>query len=353
MIMDRMTSSERMEALIKGNRPDRVPFISLATMYAGNISGMTSQEFFLNPRASYDAQQLSAELHVCDGSPGFDLPGWTGWDFGAQVAFSDSIGIKMPEFIKRPVESIDDAMYIQMPDFNKACGFLKRLEFYRISRSNNLPASIPAGSPLEVVAHLVDPPLLLRWLRKSPETVHHLLRIATDYILSIADYYINEFGAENCSAFSAYPIESNTVMSSKMFEEFSLPYILKIHGHLKASGIASFGIHLCGDHKNNLGYFLDLALPERSLISVSEEMDIAYVAKAFGDNYIIGGNVPTPLLLSGNSSMIFKASREIIEMMKYHRGGFILMPSCDLPPGTPPVNLYAMLKAARKFGSYI
>ncbi|WP_293395674.1 uroporphyrinogen decarboxylase family protein [Peptoclostridium sp.] len=350
--MDRMTSAERMKSLAENKALDRVPFISLATMYAGNIAGLSSAEFFLNPRASYDAQKLSAELHVCDGSPGFDLPGWMGLDFGAEVSFSNGIGIKMPKFVKMPVENIEDVSNLKIPDFNKASGFIKRLEFYRISRSNNLPASIPAGSPLEVIAHLVEPPKLMRWLYKSPETVHHLLRLSTDYLLGIADYYINEFGAENCSAFSAYPIESNTVISAKLFEKFSFPYIVEIHTHLKARGIKNFGIHLCGNHLRNLNYFLDLSLPDRSFISVSEEMCIEHVAKAFGDNYIIGGNVPTPLLISGDSSDVFNVSREIIEKMKYHGGGFILMPSCDLPPQTPPLNLYAMLKAARMFGSY-
>ncbi|CAH2214567.1 uroporphyrinogen decarboxylase family protein [Tepidibacter aestuarii] len=352
MSKDQLTSSERMHGLINGTYLDRVPFISLATMYAGNLAGLSSEEFFLNPQASFDAQILCAELHGCDGSPGFDLPGWMGWDFGGEISFSSTRKIAIPKFKKRAVENTKDAENLKLPCLNKSYGFKKRLEFYKISRKNNFSVSIPAGSPLEIVGHIIDPSLLIRWYYKKPELVHRLLRLATDHILNIADYYIKEFGVENCSAFSCYPLESNTMVSPKIFKTFSFPYILEIHEQLKQKGVKNFGIHLCGDHKLNLEYFKEISLPERSLISVSEKMDIELVAKTFGDQYIIGGNVPSTLLLSGNQRKVFNASKDIIEKMKYHKGGFILMPSCDLPPETPPLNLYAMLKASREFGSY-
>ena len=38
--------------------------------------------------------------------------------------------------------------------------------------------------------------------------------------------------------------------------------------------------------------------------------------------------------------------------MKYNEGGFILMPSCDLPINTRTENLDAMLQAACDYGKY-
>lgn len=347
-----LISSERMKGLLNGTYLDRVPFISLATMYAGHLAGLSSEGFFLDPQASFDAQVLCSQLHTCDGSPSFDLPGWTGWDFGGELLFSSAGKIEIPKFKKKAVESIYDAETLDMPDLKKCTGFQKRLEFQRISRKNGLSASIPAGSPLEVVAHIVDTSKLMRWFYKKPELVHRLLRLATNYILSIADCYITEFGAQNCSAFSCYPLESNTVVSPRIFKEFSFPYIFEIHKKLKQKGIKSFGIHLCGDHRLNLEYFKEISLPEKSIISVSEKMDIEHTAKMFGNNYIIGGNIPTNLLICGTQREVFNASKNIVQKMKYHAGGFILMPSCDLPVQTPPLNLYAALKAVTDFGSY-
>ncbi len=71
-----LTSSARMNGLFSGTCLDRVPFISLATMYAGNLAGLSSESFFLNPQSSFDAQVLCSQLHTCDASPSFNLPGW-------------------------------------------------------------------------------------------------------------------------------------------------------------------------------------------------------------------------------------------------------------------------------------
>ena len=57
-------------------------------------------------------------------------------------------------------------------------------------------------------------------------------------------------------------------------------------------------------------------------------------------------------LVEGTQEQVYQQSREIIEQMKYNEGGFILMPSCDLPINTKPENLGAMLQAACDFGRY-
>lgn len=352
MHKDKLTSSQRMNALINRDKLDRIPFIPLAILYAGNLAGLSSEKFFSKPQNSFDAQLLCAELYGYDGAPGFDLPGWNGWDFGGEISYLNDNRVLIPKLVRRAVETSQDAENLQVPDLNKAPGFQKRLEFHRIARKNNFSVSIPAGSPLEIVGQIIEPSLLMRWYHKKPELVHRLLRLSVDYILDIADYYIKEFGTENCSAFSSYPLESNTMVSPKIFEKFSLPYIIEIHEKLRKKGIKEFGIHLCGDHKFNLEFFKEIGLPERSIISVSDKMDIELIAKTFGEEYIIGGNVSTTLIRAGSPREIFMASKDVIEKMKYHRGGFILMPSCDLPPLTPPLNLYAMLKAVREFGRY-
>lgn len=351
MNIDKMTSKERMTNLYLGKKIDRVPFISGATMYSGTLAKLTSKEFYLDQEKSYNAQKVCCEIHCCDGAPGFDLPGWIGWDFGSTLTILEEEYVCVPK-LEPAISSISDAQKLSLPDIYNGFAFKERLKFYKIARDNGQSVSIPAGSPLELVGEIVETSLLMKWFYKEPQLVHKLLRLATDYLLKLADFYIDEFGADNCSASSNYPMESNTLISPKLFEKFSLPYITEIHNKYKEKGITNFSIHLCGDHKHNLDYFKDLNLPPRSFISVSEKLDIELVGKVFGPDYIIGGNVPTPILRSGTPEDVFNASKNIIEKMKYHDGGFVLMPSCDLPPDTPPLNLCAMLKAARTFGQY-
>ncbi|MDD3270248.1 MAG: uroporphyrinogen decarboxylase family protein, partial [Syntrophomonadaceae bacterium] len=60
----------------------------------------------------------------------------------------------------------------------------------------------------------------------------------------------------------------------------------------------------------------------------------------------------TDLLYLGSPDEVIEGCRQIIEKMKYHPGGFILMPACSMPALAPPVNVHAMVKAARLFGKY-
>lgn len=126
-------------------------------------------------------------------------------------------------------------------------------------------------------------------------------------------------------------------MSPRIFLQFSLPYVVEIHSKLAAKGIRKWSIHLCGDHTRNLRLWTDeIPLQPRSTIHIGHEMDARQVGRTFGEDMIIGGNIPTTLLQTGTPDEVFEASRAIIERMKYHPGGFILMPACALPPLTPP-----------------
>ncbi|ADL12176.1 uroporphyrinogen decarboxylase family protein [Acetohalobium arabaticum] len=348
--MEKLTTNERLRRLFKGDKIDRIPIIPSASLYAGNLAKVTSREYFLNYEKSFEIKKIAAEIFGYDENPEFNLPGYISWDFGGELHISNKFNIVEPQIIEYPVSDKNDLDNLFLPDLDEAPGFQNRLNFHRIARKNDLSVSIFAGSPLEVVGNIVDINTLIKWFYKKPEIVHSLLKLGVEYILESADYYIDEFGVENCIAFSAYPLESNTIMSEKMFKKFCLPYIMEIFEKLIQKQIKSFGIHLCGDHRLNLKYFKNLPLPDRSFISVSEKMDIELVAQMFGDKHIIGGNIPTSLLINGTANEVYNKSTAIINKMKNYAGGFALMPSCNLPPVTPPLNLYAMIKAVKENG---
>ncbi len=350
--LQRLTTKERMKRLYNREKIDRIPILPCAVLCSGNLAGMDAEEYFYNHEKSFEVQKLAADLFGYDGSPGFNLPGYISMDFGGKLEIENKRYIVEPKIIEYPIKNEFDAENLVLPNLADAQGFKNRLDFYKVAVKNSGGASIFAGSPLEVVGNLVDINILMRWFYKKPELVHKLQKLAVNYILSCADYYIKEFGVEKCSAFSCYPLESNTLMSAKLFREFGLPYIIEVHEKLLEKGIRSFGIHLCGDHKKNIKYFKEIQLPKRSFIHVSEKMDIEAVAKEFGTDYIIGGNVPTAILRNGTADEVYNESVKIINKMKYFEGGFVLMPSCDLPPETPPLNLYAMVKAVNEFGVY-
>ena len=173
---------------------------------------------------------------------------------------------------------------------------------------------VKGGSMLELMQQLMGSDLLLKWLKKKPEVMHVLYRKITDYILAVIDLYIEEFGAENLNILNTYQLDNNKMISTKVFESMSLPYIVELHEKCIEKGIMAWVVHLCGDHRKNLDYFLnDVKLLPRTTFFVGTEMDLEETAKRIGPDHIIAGNVPNPLIQTGTPDQVYQASRKIVE----------------------------------------
>lgn len=350
---DRLTTAERMKALRTKTGLDRVPVNAGASIYAAAISGMSARDYYLNPEMAMEAGLWALELHKYDGAPSYNIPEWAGWDFGGEMVFPESPRISLPHLSKMAVNKPEDVEKLQLPDIDQAPASSRVLRFNRIAREKGYGVSITAGSPMGIACSIIGIDNLMRWLIKEPEIVHRVLRIATDFLLMLADRRISEFGVENCSAFSTYPVDSHTLISPRIFEKFTLPYVQEIHTKLLSKGINKWTIHLCGNHTKNLPYWTgEIPLAPRTTFQPGDENDIEFFAKTLGEDHIIAGNISTTLLQIGSANQVYEACRKVIEKMKYHPGGFILTPSCALPALAPPVNVYAMIKAARDFGRY-
>ena len=337
-----------------GQGLDRVPVIPMASAYTATRAGLPLRDFYLDPAKCLQVQVDSLAHHGYDGAPTYGVPEWSGWDFGGDLHFPELPPVSIPHLESRAVQGPEDVERLAVPDPLTAPAASRTLAFYRLAREVGYGGAwLPGTSPLGIACSVMGPDLLFRWFYREPALVHRVLRKATDSLLAIADLFVREFGAENCSAFSTYPVEAHAVVSPKIFEQFSLPYIREYHEKLLAKGVRKWILHLCGDHTKNLPHWKGtIPLAPRTIFSVGHEMDIERTAAFFGEGHIIGGNVATTSLQLGTAAEVFELCRENIEKMKHHPGGFILMPACALPPKTPPENLQAMVEAARKFGRY-
>ncbi|OLS02671.1 uroporphyrinogen decarboxylase family protein [Tissierella creatinophila] len=348
-----LTTVERMKGLIMKTKIDRIPMNPFASTYTALISNHTAREYYLNPEIALKSHINSIMLHKYDAKPGYGVPNWQTLDFGGELEFSFKNKAALPKVVKYPIETVEDILKINMPNIESAPMASRMIRFAELSIENGFGYGVPAGSALTGVEALIGADKLLRSMVKDPKLIHSLMRISTDYILKIAKYMIDRFGIEKVSAFSAYPLESHALISPKYFDEFSLPYTKEIIDTLQKWGVESMIVHLCGDHTNNLDYWIkDIKLPKRTIIAVGTEMDIVKTAEYLGDDYIMGGNVKNITLSNEHPDKVYEESKEIINKMKDFPGGFILMPDCGLSPLTPACNIDAMLRAVRDFGRY-
>lgn len=351
---DILTSDKRISALIDGGKIDRVPVIPHIESFAGKVCNMSAMEFYLNPIKAYEAQVRCKELFQHDGGIEYNIVNGFVADFaGGILEFQEKPVSAYPKIISRAVSCEKDIEKLKMPNvFNSFTG-KKYLEFNKLLIDKGKTISIFAGSPAMMAINIVDMRLLMRWMVKKPEYVHRIMRFATDYILLMGREYVDKFGSKNIEAGMALPIESNNIMSPKMFEKFALPYIVEVFRNFDEMGIEISSIHLCGDHRRNIGYWKsDIGLKPRTLITVGAEMNLKSLSKEMGEDFIIGGNLKNLTLQTGTPLDVYIEAKEIIESMKYFKGGFVLTPDCTLSYSTPKENLNAMIEAARNIGKY-
>ncbi|MEF9951621.1 MAG: uroporphyrinogen decarboxylase family protein [Clostridium sp.] len=348
-----MENYDRIERLIKGESIDRVPVIPHMEAFAGKICNVSTEEFYLNPKTSYDCQVWSKELFKYDGGHGYDIPYGYVEEFGGKIEFPKGEFLSFPRIVERPVKTKNDVDKLVI---NKDCnGFLSsRLEeFNRITFEKGEGVYVSGGSPLNIVQAILGIDTLMRWTIKEKDLLHRVIRFSTDYLLYMAEKAVKEYGAENVSSGFACPVECHGLMSSKTFEKFSLPYLKEIYDKYNEMGINIDSVHLCGDHKNNLSYWKnDIGLKDRTIITVGTEFDLVELSKEMSDRYIIGGHLKNVTLQTGKPVDVYNEARELIESMKGFKGGYILTPDCTLSFLTPSANLYAMVKAAEDFGKY-
>lgn len=348
----KLTSQERVRRCFSGEPIDRMPFYSFSILPSAGLAGLSSEAFYLDPKKSFEAQTHTLRMFHCDSSPGFDFPGWHAWDLGNEIEFSKKQDFDLPIVVSRAITSVEEALRFEFKDPWKGTAFQKRIEFYDIAVNNGLSASLPASSPSEILAYLMEPTLLLRWYFKEKKAVSLLLDRATDHIIRMIDIYLDRYGLERCSAYTSYPFESNGLISPKTFETLLFPFISKIHAHLTDRGIGARSIHFCGDHTRNLEIFHRLDLPEGSYLHADDKTDLDRIDGLFGSGYVLSGNVPTTLFTSGTYDEVVRYCEKLIAKYKDRNGGFILAPACDLPPNAIPLNILAMYDAVEAFGTY-
>lgn len=349
--MEAMTSSERVLAVMRGEKPDRVPVFCCVGGYAAKLSGMSLKAFYQDVECCVRAQVLAKELHGYDDAPNYGWADWGGGVFGGGTVFPDSYEQGAPRSSGPAIEKPSDIDLLEIPDPGRAGMFPLLARFNRVVAGMGLPAKIRAGSVTSLVSAIIGTERLLRWYIREPAAVHAAYDKATEFILKAADATIREFGL-NCSATYGAPLDSNDLVSEKIFSTFALPRIKQINRWLMDRGVSRFFVHLCGNHMRNIHGWAEVPWPDRTIFSLGSETDMIRVAEVFGHRHVTAGNVSTTRLATGGFDEVYDEACRCIQRHKDLPGGFFLMSACETPSVTPPVNVHAMVKAVRDVGRH-
>jgi uroporphyrinogen decarboxylase len=352
MWRETMSSPERMAALMKGERPDRVPVIPFLFGHCAVVCGEPIASVFQDAEQSFRCQALCQEMYGYDGGPLYAYASAGGWEFGGEVEFPVKKYSGATVVTRTPIQNEDDVHTLQVPQDITTAGALPiALGLARRQAEHGMPVTLQIGAPLTWAGSVIGEERMMNWLIKKPDLVHIVLDKVSDFLIKVAEHYVKEFGAERLMAFHGAATETNMLISPKQFETFVLPYLQKINSRTLELGIGTYFIHVCGEQNKNLKFWQQVPVTKQTIMSFGREVDLPVAMEAFPEQ-IIAGNVDPTLIQEGKPEEVLAQARECIETAMHHKGGYVLMAGCDVPPHAPPVNVFQLVKAAREYGRY-
>jgi len=351
--MDKMTNKERIRSLILQEEVDRVPFLPFFVGCIGIDNGISLYDFYRNPELAFEAGLRTMKKYPWANIR--PVYGWTdhgAWIFDGKKAWPKREGGMAPYSAEPLICSPEEVDHVPDPDPWETDWFRRRDCFNELSVKNGFTAQLPSGSIMILLGSILGVTNLLRWIKKHPDALKRLAEKVFRFNLKMTRITLEKYGPRKCNVLTEVPLESNSIISPKVFEEFSLPYIIRTHSIYVESGVRSIIVHLCGDHKSNLTYWKHVPLPDRTIFSIGDSMDLEEVGEFVGKKNILAGNISTTTLQFGSKEDVKEEVKRCLKQAKKRLGGFILMPACEYPPMAPDENLEAVRETLMSHGFY-
>jgi len=357
----RMTERERIEALCRREKPDRVPLwpcfqgIGFACVYTGT----SIADAYNKPEVSLAAQRKTCRDFGWVFTPCISYAAYGGWEFGGDIKWPSGDYAQAPTVERFPVITEDDVWKLETPkDVSKAGIIPIQTEFHKLSsqeRLDNEPWNVfvsPGVGAFNTAGMLGGPEKLCKWVIKKPDVAHRLIRLATDHMIDMAQYWYDTFGLEGVLPYTGEAIGTNDLISAKQFEEFVMPYFQEAHKFILSLGYKHIWSHLCGEQNDNLPFWAQIPYGDPGFISIGHEVKLATAGKYFPKEVIVG-NLEPAIIQVRTPDEVYEATKKNIEDgMAQCPGGYVFSPGCETPPMSSVENIKAMTRAINDVGWY-
>ena len=349
---DRMNTGERIKALFEGRPIDRVPLYPFVLGFCAHNVGYPIRCIYEESGKSFDAQRRTLDQYDFDWGPMYGYASYGTWEFGGEVKMPAGEYEQAPMHTGFPVQTEADVENLSLPDVRRAGCLPLAMEFSRLQESAATPITVVLGGNFTMAGNICSVEKLSRWILKKPELAHRILRIATEHIVEVVRLWAETFGAGRVFPQVWEPLASNDILSPKQFERFVFPYLLESSKKILDLGVKHLLYHICGEQNKNLPLWAEVPMGDPGICSFGQEVDIRTAIEHVGKTAIIAGNISPSSLQNDSPAKVYELCKDtILKGFKAPRG-FMLMPGCEVPPNSPPYNVYVMRKAIDEVGWY-
>ncbi len=337
-----MNGRERILAQLAGKPVDRLPVMPITMQYAADQVGATYLEYVRDHRVLVEAQLRTVEAFDIDHVSAISDPAREAADCGADVEFFDD---QPPAFIEDNALLADKAALasLKVPDPFGGGRMTDRIQAIGLFKEKVRGDKLIEGwieGPCAGASDLRGINTLMLDFFDDPGFVRDLFEFVIDMELRFARAQI-EAGADLIGIGDA----AASLVGPQIYEEFIWPYEKRLVDGVKAMG-ATVRLHICGNTRFALAGMGRLGC---DIVDLDFPSPMCEGREKMGPHQVLLGNLnPVTVLLNGTVNDVLEKVAEC------HQGAgsrFIVGAGCEVPRGTPPENLKAMLEYARVHGT--
>ncbi len=342
---DTMTPKERMAAVAAGKPFDRIPCIPSMGEHAALVIGVKVSEYHLSSELMARAQIAAYRTYGHDGvgvGPGHQGVAEAA---GSRLGFPD---YGTPYVLDYAVKEHADLSRLSIPDPHRDGRlplFLETIEMLIEKVGGESPVSLTLGGPLSTASSLRGTEPLMRDLYNDPEFAHRLLDFSVEATLP----FVREVAKLGAGIGIVDPVSSGSLISAGQFRQFAFPYTKRLIDEIRKVTKPP-SLHICGNTSKIWNEMVETGAGSLSLDNV---IDLEAAKRTVGNRVMISGNVrPSETMLFGTPATVEANVKECLRKAHDSPKGYILALGCALPIRTPPENIHALVRAAKKFGHY-
>lgn len=214
-----------------------------------------------------------------------------------------------------------------------------RLVLERLGKDSVI--ALTAWGPFTLGARLIGEEAMMKALYKAPAFAEKVVGFAAEVLMHFCGPLLAEGKLE--VLLLGEPTASGDLISRKQFSRFVLPALRDFICWAHRQGCRTM-VHICGNTTDRLDLYPETGA---SCISLDHKTDLARARELLHGKLCFGGNIdPVRVLLQGSVRDVEEACRAALQTAGADKGGFILMPGCDIPPTVPLENIEAFMRSA-------
>ena len=338
-----MSPMERAVAMAKGERVDRLPCNPNIANGVARVYGCKISQFNSDPQILADAQIATYRKFGGDGIRIFtDLFTWCE-AMGATIIAPEDDTVDLDQPAITDVSQIDSLHPFDPYKDGRLPVHLEAMKILVDKVGNEVGCSAAIVGPFTNAFFLIGVYKAFQLIMRDPESMHKLCRISLEASIIYADAAMKIGLTPTISE----PMSSCTVVSPKVFREFSLPYLKELVDFIKSKG-KGVVMHICGQTAKIWQDIADLGVAGFSIDNVAS---IAECKKTIGGITKILGNVdPGRVMFSGTPLDVRLKTLECIRDGYDSPKGYVIMSGCSLPVDTPFENIQMMMDTVTEAG---